>query len=175
MATLPTLDEVLEYLDYAGLGIEAQHVPSVLGKLVTARVSGFIDEYDVSFNSLDELADPKNYIWGAGLCLFLEFLSMRGQVHWNTGDVAEQRVGEVTTKYQRWSPMFFFAQGHSPNFYALLPHDSYRMMSYELVRKWAKSNFKAENPNEVMFGTIAAYYNMTSNTWEVKRPGSLHG
>lgn len=171
MATIPTVDEVLEYVEYAGFDITSANIPSVLVKLVTARISGFIEEHDVSFDSIAELDDSKFYIWGAGMCLFLEFLSQRGQIHWNTGDVAEQKVGDVETKYQRWSPMFFFASGHAPNFYALLPHDSYRMMSYELVRKWFRHYFKKERPTEVMFGTKSAYFDPSTNTWEVRAPG----
>lgn len=171
MATLPTVEEVLEYLEYAGLGIVSDHIPSVLTKLVTARICGFIDQRGVAFDSLAELDDTKFYIWGAGMAMYLEFLSMRGQVHWNTGDISEQQVGDITTKYQRWSPMFFFAQGDAAKFYALLPHDSYRMMAYELVRLWFNHKFKKDRPTEVMFGTRSAYFDSATNMWQVRAPG----
>jgi hypothetical protein len=171
MATMPTLEEVLEYLEYAGLGLTEDHLPSVLTKLVTARISGFVEEHDVTFDSLADLDDSKFYLWGAGMALYLEMIAQRGQIHWNTGDVSEQQVGDVTTKYQRWSPMFFFAQGHAPNFYALLPHDSYRMMAYELVRKWFRHYFKKERPTEVMFGTRSAYFDPSANMWLIRSPG----
>jgi len=173
MASIPTVDEVLEMLEYANLDIEAAHIPSVLTKLITARICGFLEEWDLAFDSLDELGDPKFYIWASGMCLYLEFLAMRGQVHWNTGDVAEQKVGDVGTKYQRWSPMFFFAQGNAPGFYALLPHDSYRMMAYEMARKWFRHHYKQERPTEVMFGSTSACWNEASNCWEVRVSGDV--
>jgi hypothetical protein len=172
VATIPTVDEVLEMLDYADLDITSAHVPAVLTKLITTRICGFIEEkLIVAFDSLAELDDSKFYIWGAGMCLYLEFLSMRGQVHWNSGDVHSQQVGDVKTEYQRWAPMFFFAQGNAPGFYELLPHDSYRMMAFELIRKWQRHLFKKEKPTEIPFGTRSAYFDMEANAWKVRASG----
>jgi len=163
-------------IEYAGLDVEPAHVPAVLVKLITARICGLIEErLTVAFSSLSDLDDPKFYIWSAGMCLYLEYLAMRGQMHYNMGDVHVQHVGDVRTEYQRWSPMFFFAKGNAPGFYALLPHDSYRMMAYELVRHWHESRFKTDKPDEVAFGTTSAVWNMATNSWDIKAPGGSIG
>jgi len=172
MATIPTIEEVLEWLEYAGLGLTSSHLPSVLTKLVTGRICGLVEEGgNINFSSLADLADPKFYIWGSGMAMYLELISQRGQYHWNTGDVAEQQVGDVTTKYQRWSPMFFFAQGNAPGFYELLPHDSYRMMAADLVRKWKMSQFRLNKPDEVAFGSRSARFDLSTNRWEIYTSG----
>lgn len=121
--------------------------------------------------SLASLGDDFDLIWAGSICMWMEYLCQRGQVQQVSGDVSELKVGQVETKMQKWMPMFFFAQGNAEKFYALLPHDSYRMQAYEFLTNWKKWYFD-ETIGEVRFGTSSARVNVGTGDVEYLSSGS---
>jgi len=107
-------------------------------KMIDAR----IDQMIIS-NRLRpvNIKDRFNLLWCAAICMGLEMLCYFGDVKWTTGDIALEHLNKVTYAYQRWQPMFFFAQGAAEPFYQLLPHDTYRMMAYAYVRAYCRDDF----------------------------------
>lgn len=107
-------------------------------KIVDAR----IDQMIISNRMRPvNIRDRFNLLWSAAVCLAMELLCNIGDVKWATGDIALERLNKVTYAYQRWQPMFFFAQGAAEPFYQLLPHDTYRMMAYAYVRAYCRDDF----------------------------------
>jgi hypothetical protein len=69
----------------------------------------------------------------------LEELNMMGKIRWSTGDVSSMKEGDFSIEYQKWQPMFFFAQGDSARFNNLLPHETWRMMGMRYIDAFIKS------------------------------------
>ena len=51
------------------------------------------------------------------------------------------RFGDIIHDYQRANPLFFFAQGTSESFMALLPYETFRMYGYAYCDAYVKRAF----------------------------------
>ncbi|PNX48636.1 MAG: hypothetical protein BV459_01960 [Thermoplasmata archaeon M11B2D] len=164
-ATIPTAEEVMEYLEYATFELTVDKIAySIISKMTTSEIFRWLESEEIDIDSLDEINDPKYYIWSAGLCLYMEYLSMRGQIQQTSGDIKTHKVGDVMTDFQRWQPLFFFAKGMAEDFYNLLPHETYRMKALQFLQGWKTWKFKKTNPGEVRFGTAVSVLDMNTNT-----------
>lgn len=114
-------------------------------KMTNALIDQWIIEHGIRPKNIN---DRFNLLWTAAICIALELLCNTGKVTWSTGDVALQRLNKVTYGYQRWQPMFFFATGASKPFQGLLPHATYRMMAYALVKAYCDDDFFKENGSQ---------------------------
>lgn len=113
-------------------------ISNVLMKMINALIDQWIIEHGLRPKNIN---DRFNLLWTAAICMGLELLCNTRQVSWSTGDVALEKLNRVTYGYQRWQPMFFFATGSSRPFEGLLPHATYRMMAYSLVRAYCDDDF----------------------------------
>jgi hypothetical protein len=169
VATIPSEQEILEYLEYATFDLTVEKIAyALISKLVTAEIYRWIESEEIDIDSLDDINDPKYYIWSAGMCFYLEYLSMRGQIQQSSGDVKTHKVGDVMTDFQRWQPLFFFAKGMAEAFYELLPHETYRMKGFQFMRGWKNWKFKKDHPGETRFGTAVANYNAGTDSFTLK-------
>lgn len=137
-------------------------------KIVNAKIDAWIVEHGVNpRNNPDRL----NLLWSAVVCMSLEWLCYTGDLSWSTGDVALQKLNKVTYGFQRWQPMFFFATGASDPFKGLLPHETYRMMSYAYVEAYCRDDFFKE------YGTVypipRVSRDITSRGWGHNTPYEL--
>jgi len=107
-------------------------------KMIEARIDQMIIDHK---KRPVNIRDRFNLLWSATVCIALEILCNLGKLTWSTGDVALQKLNRVTYGFQRWQPMFFFAQGSAEPFYQLLPHDTYRMMAYAYVKAYCRDDF----------------------------------
>ena len=151
-AQLATKAEMVLYLEYSGFKVEEEDIPDEVDKLGIMLITMWLERESITIPSdLTELEDISTYgyIWAASFCITLELLAMRGQVQFSSGDVQKVRTGNVETMMQRWQPMFFFAKGMARGFYELLPHDTYRMMFYQLLKSWKIWRFKKENARSI--------------------------
>lgn len=148
-----TRDEICEWISYQRPSgpLWDNIMPEVFLKLMDSFVFSSLVEYGIDVGeyngsgSHDDPLDRVNLLWAASLCYALEILCMQGIIEWSTGDVALRRLGKATHQYQRWQPMFFFAQGVSDPFMDLLPHRTYLMMSREYLKRYANKNFYDKN------------------------------
>jgi hypothetical protein len=158
-ASLATKQEAVLYLEYSGFGVTENDIPDSVDSLNRMLVTMWLERESISFDAIEDLDDKHAYgfIWAASFCSYLEILSMRGQNQFSSGDVQRVRTGKVETMFQRWQPMFFFSKGAARGFYELLPHDTYRMMFFQLLKSWKEWHFKKTRPNEVRRGTRVGY------------------
>jgi len=104
--------------------------------------NSFVDQLIISHGIRpNNIKDRFNLLWSATICMNLELLCNYGQVSWTTGDIALEKLNRVTYQYQRWQPMFFFAQGAAKTFKGLLPHQTYLMMAYAFVEQYCNDDF----------------------------------
>jgi len=167
VATIPTAEEILEYLEYATFNLTVDKIAyGILSKLTTSEIFTWLEREEIDIDSFDDIDDPKFYIWSAGMCFYLEYLSMRGQIQQSSGDVKTHKVGDVMTDFQRWQPLFFFAKGMAEAFYELMPHDTYRMKAFQFLRSWKHWKFKKSHEGEVRHGTAVAIYDINTNSYK---------
>ena len=86
----------------------------------------------------------------AAKCYGMEKLNYDGKIRWSTGDVATTVEGPIKIEYQRWQPMFFFAQGDPGRFNSLLPHETWRMTGYRFVDAFVRYYWDAEGATETI-------------------------
>jgi len=164
-ARLAEKSEILEYLQYSGFDITEDDIPDVLMWMIRDDLESWLEDEPILFDEIEDLPDKRQYgyIWAASLSLSLEWLAMRGQVQFASGDVQRIVSGRVETMFQRWQPMFFFAKGMARGFYELLPHDTYRTKFFQLMKRWKKWRFKKQ-VKEVPRGTAYAIADQEGTT-----------
>jgi hypothetical protein len=160
-ATLTTATEILSILAYAKLPYTEVDIPQVVVDLLALEVEELLAKahaLPTAYAAITDMDDirARGFLWGAHVCMVLEGLGGRGQIETSSGDISESKVGNVTTQFQRWQPMFFFAKGMAQGFYELLPHKTYLMKAMQMVRAWKAWNFSTLYPGEVAWGTVVA-------------------
>lgn len=133
-----TKADVLAWLNYPDL--TASDIPDQVLKTADARIHAYLLRRGFHVKK-NKLGDKLNLLWSAALCMCLELLCYNGIVTWTTGDLAMHKLNRTTHTYQRWQPMFFFAQGSAKGFEALLPHETYRMMAFAFCEAYANKHF----------------------------------
>ncbi len=153
-------NDVIEYCQMQNPNFDAAKVPNIIIKLVNAQVLSRMRKND--FEPADE--DLTDYsLWACALCYCLEWVAKAGEIHLFTGDVQRDSLGKSTVEFQRWQPMFFFANGAAEKFYDLLPHKTFEMLGNEFfhawifnkTRKWSFVEFGRQNEDgnhEIMVG-----------------------
>ena len=131
MGKYAEIEDVTYFVNLFDFDFDGNELTDRFMKMVEARIDQMIISNRVRPVNI---TDRFNLLWCAAVCMALEILCYLGKLKWTTGDVALERLNKVTYAYQRWQPMFFFAQGAAEPFYQLLPHDTYRMMGYAYVR-----------------------------------------
>ena len=102
----------------------------VLGELVKRRVK-----------TLPTEDDDNHFLKYATMCFCLDLLCKSRKITQTSGDMMRDRFGDVIHDYQRANPLFFFAQGTSESFMALLPYETFRMYGYAYVDAYVKRAF----------------------------------
>jgi hypothetical protein len=119
------------------------------------------------FSSIDAGAVSYKFLQRAAENFGLEWLCMNGKVRWTTGDVQTIMEGNFKVDFQKWMPMFFFAQGDSARFNNLLPHETFRMMATKYVDAFIKAHAQANGRR-----TVAIFHDdyrrgyKREDTWE---------
>jgi len=114
----------------------------VLAELVKRRVK-----------TLPSVDDSNHFLKFGAMCFALELLCKSRKITQSSGDVLRDRFGDVIHDYQRSNPLFFFAQGTSESFMALLPYETFRMYGYAYCDSYMKRAFY-----ERTGGTLAEGY-----------------
>jgi len=159
MAILATPAEVVEFLHYATYTLTVDKLPDVLGRIIQARIVSILVKTIPRLPLMVDLPDDLDLLWAGSMCFWMEYLAERGQIQTFNGDVLESKIGDVTTRMQRWSPNNFFSVGGMKDLQSIMPHDTYRIQGYEFVENWKRWYFDLEF-GEVRFGTSAARFDM---------------
>lgn len=170
-SSMLTWDEITGYLAWAKLGIPSDFDHTTFLIDVKVHVFELLEHsslVDVDVVSFTELKDrwEKGYIWVSALNFSFEGLARHGLVEQSSGDVQTAKIGDMQTTFQRWQPMFFFAQGMAEGFYELLPHETYRMRGNRYIRAWRRWMFRVKRNDEVAFGTAYANLDPQDNKYD---------
>ncbi len=130
-ATKPDITKVINYFrpDYT-----EQNITDIMQTLSTADVDSWITKLNVPL----PVTDISGFLAAAELCFYIEYAGMTREAEAAYGNISQETMGKYTKRYDSGTPMFFFAQGSSDPFYALLSHESWRMRGFRLVEAYIK-------------------------------------
>lgn len=136
-----TKEDVVFWVQNQDPDFSSNDIPDVVLKLCDVRIHTWLIDNAVANITAEGLSDPLSLLWAACLCMCLEMLCVRGQITWQTGDLALYKLNQVVHSFQRWQPMFFFATGGAKGFLGLLPHETFRMMAYAFCTAYSDKKF----------------------------------
>lgn len=118
---------------------EEASLPDIFLDLATSKVLGELVKRRVK--TLPTENDENSFLRFATMCFCLDLLCKSRMITQTSGDMMRDRFGDVIHDYQRANPLFFFAQGTSESFMALLPYETFRMYGYAYVDAYVKRAF----------------------------------
>jgi len=121
--------EDFEEGDLPDLFLDMAH-SKVMGELVKRRIKALPTE-----------DDDLHFLKYATMCFCLDLLCKSRKITQTSGDMMRDRFGDIIHDYQRANPLFFFAQGTSESFMALLPYETFRMYGYAYCDSYVKRQF----------------------------------
>ncbi len=133
-------------------------LPQIIVDMATTKVLAELVKRRVK--TLPTENDDNNFLKFATMSFVLELLCKSRKITQSSGDVLRDRFGDVIHDYQRSNPLFFFAQGTSESFMALLPYETFRMYGYAYCDSYMKRAFYDRTGNTIPHGRIA--YDKTS-------------
>ena len=139
-----TKDEILALARSANPYLTSSDISDALFNFVNGRIEMELALRHV-YDGVSSSHSCYKHVKNAALCYAMEFLNYVGKIRWGTGDMARLREGNFDIEFQRWQPMFFFAQGDSQKFNNLLPHETWRMMANKFMDAFAQCYFYKEN------------------------------
>lgn len=104
----------------------------------TKTVTSLVDRRVKTIPTVD---DDNHFLKFATMCFILALLCKARVITQSSGDVMRDLFGDVRHEYQKSNPLFFFAQGSSKPFKALLPYETFRMYAYEFVNGYVLRAF----------------------------------
>lgn len=137
--------------DLPDIVLEMAHT-KVVGELVKRRVK-----------TLPTEDDTNHFLKFATMSFCLAILCKTRKITQSSGDIMRDRFGDIMHDYQRSNPLFFFAQGTSESFMALLPYETFRMYGYAYCDAYVKRAFY-ERTGYTM-PEIKITYDKTSRGW----------
>ena len=143
----------------------ADDLPDIFIDMATTKVLGELTKRKVK--TLPTEDDVNHFLKFATMCFCLDLLCKSRKITQTSGDIMRDRFGDIIHDYQRANPLFFFAQGTSESFMALLPYETFRMYGYAYCDAFVKRNFY-ENTGHMM-GEITISFDKTSRGygWEI--------
>ena len=117
----------------------ADDLPDLFLDMATTKVLGELVKRKVA--NLPTEDDEFHFLKFATMCFCLDLLCKSRKITQTSGDMMRDRFGDVIHDYQRANPLFFFAQGTSESFMALLPYETFRMYGYAYCDAYVKRAF----------------------------------
>jgi len=118
---------------------EEANLPDIFLDMATTKVLGELVKRKVK--TLPTENDSNSFLRFATMCFCLDLLCKSRLITQTSGDMMRDRFGDVIHDYQRANPLFFFAQGTSESFMALLPYETFRMYGYAYCDAYVKRSF----------------------------------
>jgi len=128
-------------------------LPQIFIDMATSKVLGELVKRRVK--TLPTVTDDFNFLKFATMCFTLALLCKSRKITQSSGDVLRDRFGDVVHDYQRSNPLFFFAQGTSESFMALLPYETFRMYAYAYCDSYMKRAYYERTGNTLAHGRMA--------------------
>lgn len=142
-----------------------EDLPQIIVDMATTKVVAELTKRRVK--DLPREDDENHFLKFATMSFSLELLCKSRKITQSSGDIMRDRFGDIIHDYQRANPLFFFAQGTSESFMALLPYETFRMYAYSFCDAYVKRAFYERTgsylPNmEIVFDKTSRGYR-----WEV--------
>jgi len=139
----------------------ADDLPDLFLDMATTKVLGELVKRRVK--TLPTEDDDNHFLKYATMCFCLDLLCKSRKITQTSGDMMRDRFGDIIHDYQRANPLFFFAQGTSESFMALLPYETFRMYGYAYCDAYVKRSFYERTGYATPEITIS--YDKTSRGW----------
>ena len=118
---------------------EEDDLPDIIMEMSHSKVFGELVKRRVK--TLPTEDDTYHFLKFATMSFCLELLCKSRKITQTSGDILRDRFGDIIHDYQRSNPLFFFAQGTSESFMALLPYETFRMYGYAYCDAYVKRAF----------------------------------
>jgi hypothetical protein len=109
--------------------------------------------------------DIDDLLKAAEICYYMELSGMVREIENVFGIVGEESMGGYKKKYNNGMPMFFFAQGSSDPFKALLPNETWRMRGFKYVNSYILAYWNSTDTNGGLRPTPSVLVDSTFH-WE---------
>ena len=144
---------------------EEDDLPDIIVDMATSKVLAELVKRRVKI--LPAVDDENHFLKFGTMCFTLELLCKSRKITQSSGDVLRDRFGDVIHDYQRSNPLFFFAQGTSESFMALLPYETFRMYAYAYCDSYMKRAFYDRTGNTIPHARIAWDKTTRGFGWEI--------
>ena len=139
MAVFITKSDIVAWVQIQLEDFEEADLPQIIVDMATSKVLAELVKRRVK--TLPTIDDTNHFLKFGTMCFALELLCKSRKITQSSGDVLRDRFGDVIHDYQRSNPLFFFAQGTSESFMALLPYETFRMYGYAYCDSYMKRAF----------------------------------
>ena len=139
MASFIEKSDIVAWVQIQLEDFEETDLPDVFVNMATTKVLGELVKRKVK--TLPTENDTNSFLRYATMCFCLDLLCKSRKITQTSGDMMRDRFGDIIHDYQRANPLFFFAQGTSESFMALLPYETFRMYGYAYCDAYVKRAF----------------------------------
>ena len=143
----------------------ADDLPQIIVDMATSKVLGEIVKRRVKILPTED--DSNHFLKFATMSFALELLCKSRKITQSSGDILKDRFGDVRHDYQRSNPLFFFAQGTSESFMALLPYETFRMYGYAYCDSYVKRAYYDRTGYTIPQGSIGFDKTSRGFGWEI--------
>lgn len=119
--------------------------------LATFKVDSYLRMAGLTTPCTD-IADMLKY---ASIFMYLEAAANVGQIQSTFGDLKKRKTGDVEYEFDPKSPMFFFAGGSVQGFYDLLPHETWRMQAYQVIKGYIRAEYVERSGQKWHYAAMA--------------------
>ena len=136
MATFIEKSDIVAWVQIQLEDFKEDDLPEIIVDMATSKVLGELVKRRIK--TLPTEDDKSHFLKFATMSFALELLCKSRKITQSSGDILKDRFGDVRHDYQRSNPLFFFAQGTSESFMALLPYETFRMYGYAYCDSYVK-------------------------------------
>lgn len=142
--TFATKEEILDFMrllrhDYT----VSTQINDTLHAMANARVYNALRTLGLYDSTVE---DVDNALKFAEICFYLELAGMTREIETSMGVLQEVRMGNFIRRFERDTPMFFFAEGSSEKFIQLLPHMTWQMQAFHFIRGYVDKHAETVDP-----------------------------
>ena len=165
MATFIEKADIVAWVQIQLEDFEEADLPQIIVDMATSKVLAELVKRRVK--NLPSEDDDNHFLKFGTMCFALELLCKSRKITQSSGDVLRDRFGDVIHDYQRSNPLFFFAQGTSESFMALLPYETFRMYGYAYCDSYMKRAFYERTGHTLPIGAIVFDKTSRGFGWEI--------
>jgi len=165
LATFISKSDIVAWVQLQLGDFIADDLPQIILDMATSKVLGELVKRRIK--TLPTKDDSNHFLKFATMSFALELLCKSRKITQSSGDILKDRFGDVRHDYQRSNPLFFFAQGTSESFMALLPYETFRMYGYAYCDSYVKRAYYERTGHTLAQGKIIFDKTSRGFGWEI--------